>query len=57
MKEKKNSELFYICYHSERVEVVGSGDLVMLREVDGLMRSVFVDHTIGDLDISKHYEM
>ena len=51
LKSGKNSNLFY----SQRVEAVGCEDLVIVREVDGLMRALFVDN--DNVQLPKHYEM
>ena len=43
--------------HQQRVQATGSSDLVLLREIQGLMIALFMDTPLGVAGTPKYYEM
>ena len=43
--------------HQQRVQATGSSDLVLLREIHGLMIGLFVDTPLGIAGTPKYYKM
>ena len=53
MEAKEKMELL----HQQRVQATGSSDLVLLREIHGLMIGLFVDTPLGIAGTPKYYKM